>query len=97
MVTDALQAMRAKGVRKVFLAGFSKGGLFAGYVAARTRVDGLIAIAPNGGSNTGRYLCTLAQARTLIAQGQGDERIMLEQYSPSRAAATRRLPFLQRT
>lgn len=81
-VADALQAMRAKGVRKVFLAGFSKGGLFAAYVAARTPVDGLIAIAPNGGSNTSRYLSTLEQARALIAQGKGDERIMLEQYSP---------------
>lgn len=82
LVIDALQALRAKGARKLFLAGFSKGGLFAAYMTARTNVDGLIAIAPNGGSNTNRNAATLEQARKLIAEGKGDERIMLDQYSP---------------
>lgn len=81
-VLSALQSLRAKGAKKIFLAGFSKGGLFAAYMAGRTQVDGLVAIAPNGGSNTTRYLATLEEARALIAQGKGDERVVLEQYSP---------------
>lgn len=82
-VLAELQALRAMGARKVFLAGFSKGGLFAAYMATRTRLDGLAAIAPNGGSNNALHARGMAQARALIADGRGEERVMLEQYWPS--------------
>lgn len=82
-VLAELQVLRAAGARKVFIAGFSKGGLFAAYMATRTRLDGLAAIAPNGGSNNALHAEGLAQARTLITEGNGEERVMLDQYWPS--------------
>jgi dienelactone hydrolase len=81
-VLAELQALRAQGARKVFIAGFSKGGLFAAYMATRTRIDGLAAIAPNGGSNNAWHAEGLARARALIAEGRGDERVTLDQYWP---------------
>lgn len=82
MVQDALQSLRNQGARRLFVAGFSKGGLFATYFATRNSIDGLIAIAPNGGSNTTVNAKALEQARALVAEGKGNERTLLDQYSP---------------
>lgn len=82
MVLADLQALRDRGARKVFVAGFSKGGLFAAYMATRTALDGLVAIAPNGGSHHSWHAQGLARARALIAEGKGDVSVELEQYWP---------------
>lgn len=82
MVLDEFEALRRRGVRKLFVAGFSKGGMFAAYFASRHRIDGLIAIAPNGGSNTTVNSKALEQARALVAAGEGDRQAMLDQFSP---------------
>src|SRR4051812_20509902 len=47
-VAAALDAMRAKGAKKVFVAGHSQGGLYALHYGAQHPVDGVIAIAPGG-------------------------------------------------
>lgn len=82
MVQEEFEALRRRGARKLFVAGFSKGGLFAAYFATRHAVDGLIAIAPNGGSNTTIHAKALDQARALIAAGAGEQSAMLDQFSP---------------
>ena len=47
-ITAALDAMRAKGAKKLFVAGHSQGGLFTLYYGSRQSADGWIAIAPGG-------------------------------------------------
>src|SRR3954471_13339177 len=47
-VASALEALRAKGVQRLFIAGHSQGGIFALYLGGRLPVEGIIAIAPGG-------------------------------------------------
>ena len=84
MALAEMADLRRKGARMLIVAGFSKGGLFAAYLAGRHRVDALVAIAPNGASNAKDLGDELAQARALIEQGKGRERTMLNDYDVSR-------------
>lgn len=84
MALAEIADLRRKGARMVIVAGFSKGGLFAAYLAGRHPVDALVAIAPNGASNAKDLGDELAQARALIAQGKGQERTMLNDYDVAR-------------
>ncbi|HZY18384.1 MAG TPA: alpha/beta fold hydrolase [Ramlibacter sp.] len=77
-VLAALDKLRREGAERLVLAGFSLGGLFAAHMAGRARVDGLVAIAPNGGSDMKKLDDQLARARELIAQGRGNERTTLD-------------------
>lgn len=83
-VESALAALRAKGARKVFVAGHSQGGLFALHFAGKHAVDGIIAIVPGG--NTAAKVVrdnlgdSLAQARRLVDAGKGAERTRLKDY-----------------
>ncbi len=76
-VLAGLQDLRRRGAGKLVLAGFSKGGLFAAYMATRVNVDGLVAIAPNGGADQKRLQDEVARARALVAAGRGEERTLL--------------------
>lgn len=76
-VLGAVDSLRRQGAQKLVLAGFSKGGMFAGYMATRTVVDGLVALAPNGGADQKKLQDELAKARALIAAGKGEERALL--------------------
>jgi pimeloyl-ACP methyl ester carboxylesterase len=76
-VLDAMQDLRRRGAHKVVLAGFSKGGMFAAYVATRMPVDGLVLIAPNGGADHKRLQEDVARARSLVAAGKGEEKTLL--------------------
>lgn len=77
-VQDALDAMRAKGATRLFVAGHSQGGVFALHLGGRLTLDGVIVIAPGGNVAGGRSRSELAdsleQARKYVAEGKGAER-----------------------
>lgn len=77
-VETALNALRAKGARKLFVAGHSQGGLFALYFGNKHVVDGIIAIAPGGNVAGLTYRDKVAdsveEARKLIAEGKSDQK-----------------------
>jgi pimeloyl-ACP methyl ester carboxylesterase len=83
-VEAALSQLRAKGVKKLFVAGHSQGGLFALHFGNTHLVDGVVTIAPGG--NVGSELfkeklgSTVSLARTLIAEGKGDAKTSLSDY-----------------
>ena len=83
-VDVALNKLRDKGAKKLFVAGHSQGGLFALYFGGKHVVDGVIAIAPGGnvGSPTFREKLgeSVALARKLVAEGKGDEKTSLADF-----------------
>lgn len=87
-VESALERLRARGARTLFVAGHSQGGLFALYYGGRHPVDGVIAMAPGGnvGNQTFREKLgeSVAQARQLVADGKGDERTRLLDFEGAR-------------
>lgn len=89
-VEAALAALRGKGVKKVFVAGHSQGGVFALHLAGKLAADGFITIAP-GGNVAGRIFLeklgsSLARARQLVAEGKGNEPERLGDYEASTGA-----------
>lgn len=89
-IETALAQLRAKGARKLFVAGHSQGGGFALHVAGKHAVDGIIAIAPGGSVSSPLFREKLgesvARARKLVAEGRGGEPERLEDYEGSRGA-----------
>lgn len=89
-VAAALDAMRAKGAKKVFVAGHSQGGVYALHYGARHPVDGIIAIAPGGNVASPVYRreagASVERARNLVAAGKGDEKAQFTDYEGSRGA-----------
>ncbi len=87
-VQDALDALRAAGATKVFIAGHSQGGVFALHLGGRLAADGIVAIAPGGsvGSRVFRDKLgsSLEEARKYVAEGKGGERERLLDYEGSR-------------
>jgi pimeloyl-ACP methyl ester carboxylesterase len=89
-VDAALDALRARGAGKVFVAGHSQGGLFALHYGGKRPVDGVIAIAPGG--NVANQVFrkelgpTVEQARKLVAQGKGNERTRLGDYENAKGS-----------
>ena len=77
-VTRALDAMRAKGAHKLFVAGHSQGGLFAVHYGGQHKVDGIIAIAPGGQVDMAGFVRALgehvAKARQMVAAGGGADK-----------------------
>ena len=80
----ALEALRGRGARKLFIAGHSQGALFALYYAGKHPVDGVIAIAPGGSVSTPVFRRELgpsvALARKLLAEGKAGERTRFFDY-----------------
>jgi pimeloyl-ACP methyl ester carboxylesterase len=87
-VESALEALRGKGAKKLFVAGHSQGGLFALYFGTRHLVDGIIAIAPGGNVDSAIFRDkvgdSVEQARKLIAEGKGDETTSFMDFEGSR-------------
>lgn len=87
-VASALDALRSKGAKKLFVAGHSQGGMFALYFGGKHSVDGVIAIAPGGGVGSPVFREKLGEsvslARKLIAEGRGGERTSFLDYEGSR-------------
>jgi pimeloyl-ACP methyl ester carboxylesterase len=87
-VREALDALKAQGAEKLFVAGHSQGGVFALHLASRVPVDGIAAIAPGG--NVGNPIFreklgeSVAQARKYIAEGKGEEKQRFMDFEGSR-------------
>ena len=77
-IATAVEALRAKGAKKVFVAGHSQGAVNALLFAGKHRVDGVIAIAPGGSHGAGPFRDALgsyvSKAKSLIEAGRGDEK-----------------------
>jgi len=85
---SAIDGLRAKGARKLFVAGHSQGGVFALWYGSRHAVDGVIAIAPGGNVNSPIYRekigDSLARAHRLVAEGKGAEKAPLTDFEGGR-------------
>ena len=83
-VESALDALRSKGAKKLFVVGHSQGGLFALFFGGKHVVDGIVSIAPGGdvGNSTFREKlgASVDLARKLIAEGRGDEKTRFYDY-----------------
>jgi pimeloyl-ACP methyl ester carboxylesterase len=77
-VNAALDKLKELGAKKLFIAGHSKGGVFALYYASNHPVDGLIAIAPGGNVGGKKFRNKLGssvkKAENLIASGEGNKK-----------------------
>ena len=84
----AVAGLRAKGAKKVFIAGHSLGGVYALHLAGSQAVDGFIAIAPGGNIGNPGFRQNLngaiTRARQLVAEGKGNERAQLQDYEGGR-------------
>jgi dienelactone hydrolase len=73
----AVAELRAKGAKKVFVAGHSQGGGFALHFGGKHSADGIIALAPGGNTGGPVYAQklgdTLARAQRLVAEGKGGQ------------------------
>jgi pimeloyl-ACP methyl ester carboxylesterase len=83
-VDAALEALRAKGAKKVFVAGHSQGGVFVLHYGVEHPVDGIIAIAPGGSVANQFYAREVApsveRARRLVAEGKGNEKTKFDDF-----------------
>lgn len=91
-VESALDTLRSKGARKLFVAGHSQGGLFALYFGGKQSVDGIIAIAPGGNVSSPTYREKLGEsvdlARKLIAEGKVDKKTRFSDYEGTKGTYT---------
>lgn len=87
-VKSALDTLRSKGAKKLFVAGHSQGALFALHFGGKHPVDGVIAIAPGGSANSLVFRERLGEsvdlARKLVAGGKGGEKTRLMDYEASK-------------
>ncbi len=83
-VDAAVAGLRAKGAKKIFIAGHSLGGVFTIHLAGKLAVDGVIAIAPGGDSANpvyrGYIAASISRAQQLVAEGKGNEPVQLDDY-----------------
>lgn len=84
-VESALDRLRARGAKNLFVAGHSQGGLFALHFGGKHSVGGVIAIAPSGNVGSPNFREKLGesveQARKLVADGKGDDKTRFLDYS----------------
>lgn len=89
-IESALEVLRSKGAKRLFVAGHSQGGVFALYFGSMHMVDGVIAIAPGGSVNTPIFREKLSEsvalARKLIDEGRGNEKTRFFDYEGGRGA-----------
>jgi pimeloyl-ACP methyl ester carboxylesterase len=87
-VREALDALKSRGAERLFVAGYSQGGVFALHLASRVPVDGVAAIAPGG--NVGNPIFreklgeSVGRARASVAQGKGEEKQRFLDFEGSR-------------
>jgi pimeloyl-ACP methyl ester carboxylesterase len=90
-VNAALEDLRGKGAKKVFVAGHSQGGVFALHYASKHPPDGVIAIAPGGSTSSAIFRQQLGAsvelAREMVAAGKGNERAQFLDYEGSRGTS----------
>jgi pimeloyl-ACP methyl ester carboxylesterase len=85
-VDAALDQLRSQGATHVFVAGHSQGGTFALSYGVKHPVTGIIAIAPGGNVGSEVFKDKLGeyveQARKLVAEGKGNEKVRLYDVDP---------------
>lgn len=83
-VQSALDTLRSRGAKKLFVAGHSLGALFALYYAGKHSVDGVVAIAPGGSVSTPVFREKLGEsvelARSLVTGGKANEKTRFIDY-----------------
>src|SRR5688572_17173421 len=88
---SALDMLRSRGAKKLFVAGHSLGALFALYYAGKNPVDGVIAIAPGGSVNVPVFRQHLAasveRARRLVSEGKAGEKTRFDDYEGARGTS----------
>lgn len=91
-VSAALEALRSKGAKKVFVAGHSQGGVYGLHYASKHPIDGLIIMAPGGNVATafyqGKIGASVSRARSLVAAGKGDERGEFDEFEGAKGSWT---------
>lgn len=91
-ISTAIDELRSKGAKKIFVIGHSMGGVFAQHYASKHAVDGVILIAPGGSVASMVFRkqlgASVASARKLVAQGKGGERSAFLDYEGSRGTST---------
>lgn len=87
-INAAADAMRAKGAKKVYVAGHSQGGLFALYYGGVTQADGIVTIAPGGSHGSKVFRDALgglvAEAKSMMDAGRGNETSQFSDYEGSK-------------
>jgi pimeloyl-ACP methyl ester carboxylesterase len=87
-VESALGTLRGKGATKLFVVGHSQGALFALHFGNKHAVDGVVAIAPGGDVGNAIYRdrlgASVGLARSLVAEGKGNEKTKFYDYEGSR-------------
>jgi pimeloyl-ACP methyl ester carboxylesterase len=87
-VEAALDALRKKGAKKVFVVGHSQGGVFALYFGNNHKIDGVVTIAPGGHVGNALFREKLGEwvalARKLIVEGKGDEKAAFMDFEGSK-------------
>lgn len=87
-IRSALETLRGRGAKRLFVAGHSQGGLFALHYAGRHPVDGVILIAPGGSVNTPPFRRALGEsverARRMVSEGKANEKTRFDDYEASR-------------
>jgi pimeloyl-ACP methyl ester carboxylesterase len=87
-VEAALDGLRGKGAKALFVSGLSQGGLFALHFGNAHHVNGIIAIAPGGNVANAVFAenlgDTLESARQLVAAGKGNEKVRLLDFESSK-------------
>lgn len=90
-LTRVLEALRARGAKKLFVSGHSQGGIFALLYGGRHAVDGVVAIVPGGAVDAKVYLSAVgnhvATARQMVADGRGQEKAEFADYEGSRGTS----------
>ena len=91
-VDAAIDGLRAKGAKKVFVAGHSQGGVFGLHYGSTHPVDGIIAIAPGGNVGNQAYArevgASVERARKLVAAGKGEEKEAFDDFEGSKGRFT---------
>lgn len=89
-IDTAINGLKSKGAKKLFVAGHSQGGLFALCVGGNLVVDGIIAIAPGGNVGNALFGEKLAgyvnDARKKIEQDKGDEKGQFADFEGAKGA-----------
>jgi pimeloyl-ACP methyl ester carboxylesterase len=81
-IDDAINQLRARGAKKVFVAGHSLGANAALHYATRTSVDGVLALAPGHVPDQRGFQDSLAdslqRAKNMVRDGKGDEKAIFD-------------------
>lgn len=87
-VDAALDGLRARGAKTLFVAGHSQGAVFALHYGSKHQVDGIIAMAPGGDVGgqpfTGQLGPSVLKAKQLVAAGQGSKTEKFYDYEGSK-------------